>query len=81
MTSFDDCPMLTWSLGWIVRSSLREAIVAITSLAFMLVEVPEPVWKMSTGKCLSCLPCSTSRAAAWIASEMPLSRNPSSEFT
>ena len=32
------------------------ARLAITSLAFMLVEVAEPVWKMSSGNCSSSLP-------------------------
>ena len=50
--SFDDWPMLTWSLGWTAPSlpfaptpkpSFTLATLAITSLAFMLVEVPEPV--------------------------------------
>jgi hypothetical protein len=35
--------MLTWSLGFILIRAFLEAIVAITSLAFMLVLVPEPV--------------------------------------
>ena len=33
------------------------ASVAITSLAFMLLEVPEPVWKTSIGNASSCSPC------------------------
>ena len=32
------------------------ASVAMTSLAFMLVLVPEPVWKMSSGNWASCAP-------------------------
>ena len=39
------------------------ARLAITSLAFMLVEVPEPVWKMSSGNWSSSLPSTTSWAA------------------
>ena len=35
--------MLTWSLGFILIRAFLEAIVAMTSLAFMLVLVPEPV--------------------------------------
>ena len=37
--------MLTWSLAWVSPP----ARLAITSLAFMFEEVPEPVWKTSTG--------------------------------
>ena len=43
-------PRLTWSLAWIGFSGLKRsppessiARLAITSLAFMLLEVPEPV--------------------------------------
>src|SRR2546429_5264155 len=32
------------------------ARLATTSLTFMFVEVPEPVWKISTAKCASSLP-------------------------
>ena len=49
--SLVDCPMLTWSLGWMgfflskrsppVSSMAR---LLMTSLAFMFDEVPEPVW-------------------------------------
>ena len=49
--SLVDCPMLTWSLGWIgFLSSKRSppvismARLLMTSLAFMFDEVPEPVW-------------------------------------
>ena len=54
ITSFEDWQMLTWSFGW---TGLREPIsppsssiarFAITSLAFMLVEVPEPVWNSTS---------------------------------
>ena len=41
---------------------------AITSFAFMLDDVPDPVWKTSIGKASSCLPSETSPAAAMIAS-------------
>ena len=44
--------MLTWSLGW----ASSPARLAITSLAFMFEEVPEPVWKTSTGNWSSCSP-------------------------
>ena len=39
--------------------SISLATPAITSLVFMLVEVPEPVWKMSTTNWSSCLPSAT----------------------
>ncbi len=50
--SLDDWPMLTWSLGWTGRLLPRTppassmARLAMTSLAFMLVCVPEPVCQM-----------------------------------
>ncbi len=49
MTSFEDWPRLTWSLGWTSlepRSPpmISVARLAMTSFAFVLVEVPEPVW-------------------------------------
>ena len=40
------------------------ASVAITSLAFMLLDVPEPVWNTSIGNCASCSPSATASAAA-----------------
>ena len=43
------------------------ARLAMTSLAFMLVEVPDPVWKISTGNSRSSLPSTTSVAAATMA--------------
>ena len=43
------------------------ARLAITSLAFMLVEVAEPVWKTSSGNWSSCLPVDDllGRLAGW----------------
>jgi hypothetical protein len=55
--------------------------VAITSLAFMLELVPEPVWKTSTGKWSSCSPAATSSAAAAIASATGPSSTPMSLLT
>ncbi len=49
-TSLDDWPMLTWSFGWtgflepISPPSASMARLEMTSLTFMLVWVPEPVW-------------------------------------
>jgi len=47
MTSLEDWPKLTSSLGWTLAPKISVARAAITSLALVLVEVPEPVWKMS----------------------------------
>lgn len=80
-TSFDDWDALTWSLGWTSRPSRSPASVATTSLVFMLDDVPEPVWKTSTGKCSSQRPSATSAAASWIASAMSGSSTFSSAFT
>src|ERR1017187_9573030 len=52
--------MLTWSLACTLSPARR----AITSLAFMFVEVPEPVWKTSIGNWRSCLPAAISAASA-----------------
>src|SRR3954462_12959182 len=63
-TSFDDWPLLTSSLAW----TLPPASAAMTSLAFMFDEVPEPVWKTSIGNWSSCSPRATASAALAIAS-------------
>ena len=63
-TSLEDCPMLTWSLGW----APSPARLASTSLAFMFEEVPEPVWKTSIGNWSSCSPAATASPAAAIRS-------------
>ena len=47
--SLDDWLALTWSLGC-TSTPARAAIDAMTSLAFMLLLVPDPVWKTSIGK-------------------------------
>ena len=52
----------------------------MTSLAFMLLLVPDPVWNTSTGNCSSYRPCATSAAAAWIAAERSAGMAPSSWF-
>ncbi len=49
----------------------------MTSLAFMLVLVPEPVWNMSIGKWASCCPSATSAALAAMARATVLSSKPS----
>ena len=85
--SLDDWPWLTWSLGWTgdlpprlpVRISLARP--AITSLAFMLDWVPEPVCQMTSGNWSSCSPAATSPAACWIASASSASSPPSRALT
>ena len=62
-TSLDDCEALTWSFGCTGVPSASVASVAMTSLVFMLLDVPEPVWKTSIGKCSSQSPRATSAAA------------------
>ena len=57
---WSDWPMLTWSLAW----TPSPARLAITSLAFMFDEVPEPVWNTSIGNWSSCSPAAISSAAA-----------------
>ena len=61
-TSLDDWPMLTWSFG----CAPSPARFAMTSLAFMFDDVPEPVWKTSIGNWSSCSPSAISSAAAAI---------------
>ena len=69
--------MFTWSLG----CTPSPARFAITSLAFVFVEVPEPVWNTSIGNCSSCSPAATSSPARAIRSASSGSRSPSSAFT
>ena len=52
----------------------------ITSLAFMLVDVPEPVWKTSTTNWSFSLPSATSCAARTIASATSGSSSPRSRL-
>ena len=53
-----------------LRRSFSVARVAITSLAFMFDDVPDPVWKTSIGNSSSQRPSATSSAAATMASAM-----------
>src|SRR5438046_1416355 len=69
--------MLTSSFGW----TPSPASVAITSLAFMFDDVPEPVWKTSIGNWSSSSPAAIRSAAAAIRSALSASSNPSSPFT
>ena len=59
------------------RCSARRAI---TSFAFMFVEVPEPVWNTSTTNCASWRPSATSRAACSMARARGSSSTPSSRL-
>ena len=68
--------MLTWSLGW----ASSPASSAITSLAFMFEDVPEPVWKTSMGNCSSWSPFATSSPALAIRSARSESSWPRSAF-
>ena len=52
----------------------------MTSFAFMFELVPEPVWNTSIGKCASCCPSATSRAAFCTATATSLFIRPSSEL-
>jgi hypothetical protein len=57
------------------------ARLAMTSLVFMFVEVPLPVWKTSMTNSPSSAPAMTSSAAFRMASAIPFSTAPSSQFT
>ena len=52
--------------------------LAMTSFAFVFVLVPEPVWKMSSGKCSSSLPSTTSSAACTMSALRSASSRPRS---
>ena len=74
-------PKFTWSFGCTLRFDARDARRAITSFAFMLDEVPLPVWNTSIGNSASQRPSATSLAAFSIASASGGSRSPSSRLT
>ena len=74
-TSFEDCPMFTWSLAW------EPERFASTSLTFVFVDVPDPVWKTSMGNWSSWRPAATSAAAAAIAFASSSPSLPSSPLT
>src|SRR3954464_1342224 len=76
-TSLDDWPKFTWSLG----GALPPVSDEMTSLVFMLDEVPEPVWKTSIGNWLSCSPAAIAAPASAISCASALSRLPSSALT
>jgi hypothetical protein len=80
-TSLLDWDALTWSFGCTGRPRRSVARVAITSLAFILLDVPEPVWKTSIGKCSSHSPRATSAAASCTALARSSGSTLSSAFT
>ena len=79
-----DWARLTWSFGWTgvllptVPPEISIARLAMTSLAFMLVWVPEPVCQILSGKCSSKEPEMTSSQAEAISEPMFWSIWPSS---
>ena len=83
----DDWPRFTWSLGWTgnrlptLPPASWIARLAITSLAFMFVDVPLPVWKTSTTNWSSCVPAATSSAARSTHAAMGSPSRPRSRFT
>ena len=72
--------MFTWSLGC-SSTPFCLAREAMTSLVFMLEEVPEPVWKTSIGNSASYLPVAISLPAAMMASAISPSNAPESLLT
>ena len=81
-----DCPMFTSSLGWTGLPAPRpvpassSARLAITSLAFMLLCVPLPVWKTTSGNSASSAPSMTSVAARSMSSALSCGSRPSSSL-
>ena len=80
-------PMFTWSLGCTGAllptspPSVWMARLEMTSFTFMLVCVPEPVWKVTSGKWSSSLPAITSSAAVLMAEATDESKRPYFSFT
>src|SRR5260370_37520220 len=79
ITSLEDWQRLTWSFGCTLRPAFSAlgpriwlARLAITTLALVLVEVPEPVWYTSIGNSSSHLPSATSSAAWTIAATISM---------
>ena len=84
-SSLELCDLLTSSLGKSAKSeSICWATCTITSLTFMFVWVPEPVWKTRRGK--SCIKVASSKAnnwslAFWINRVFSVGNNPNRLFT
>src|SRR4051794_14641436 len=76
-----DCEALTWSFGCTRSPRAADASAATTSLTFMFVDVPDPVWNTSMGKCSSCSPAATSSAACATAAARSPSSTPSRALT
>ena len=76
-TSFEDWPMFTSSFAW----TSSPASAAMTSFAFMFEDVPEPVWKTSSGNWSSSSPAPMRSPAAAMRSALSSSSRPSSAFT
>lgn len=69
ITPFDDWPRLMSSFACRTGPPAPASCTArltITSLAFVLVDVAEPVWNTSTGRCIACCPSAISRATCWM---------------
>src|SRR5262245_1171736 len=81
ITSLLDWPKFTWSLGWTGSPLAFEASRAMTSFAFMLEEVPLPVWNTSIGNWSSHFPSATSSADFSMASASFGSTSLSPRFT
>ena len=81
-----DWPRLTWSLGWTGSRlpngwpSISLARLAITSLAFMLVWVPDPVCQTGNGKSASRLPSAISPAAEMMGPDRSSGSSPSARL-
>ena len=84
--SLEDCARLTWSLGCTgdllpsTPPAISMARLAMTSLAFMLDWVPEPVCQTRNGKWSSSFPSMTSWAAAATKSPTEASSWPRATF-
>ena len=70
ITSLELWLIFTSSFALIFNFDFLEAMFAITSLAFILVLVPDPVWKTSRGNESSYNPLSTSFDANFIAAAL-----------
>ena len=87
ITSFEDWPRLTWSFGCtgvfdpISPPSFWIALFEITSLKFIFVDVPDPVWKISTRNWSSKSPFITSLHTWTIISPISGSNKPKSTLT
>jgi hypothetical protein len=85
--SLEDCPMFTWSFGWIgslLPSRPPTSWIArleITSLTFMFDWVPEPVCQTYSGNSPSSSPPTTSSATRPMRSAFQGGSRPSAPLT